>query len=86
MCVSYSSERRVLWSISELRFLDFGGFDSEQNIDLKGWSSQAHREFPGNVESTNLSRDNLSREIDMFCYPCFITQWSTGDYFSDPDV
>ena len=30
---------------------------------FKGWNSQAHREFPGNVESTNLSRDNISREI-----------------------
>ena len=29
----------------------------------KGWNSHVHRELPGNVESTNLSRDNLSREI-----------------------
>ena len=28
-----------------------------------GWNSHVRREFPGNVESTNLSRDNLSREI-----------------------
>ena len=27
------------------------------------WNSYVHREFPGNLESTNLSRDNLSREI-----------------------
>ena len=33
------------------------------NLDFKGWSSQAHREFPGNVESTNVSRDDVSREI-----------------------
>ena len=25
-----------------------------------------HREIPGNFESTNLSRDNLSREIGRF--------------------
>ena len=30
---------------------------------LKGWNSHAHREFPGNLESTNLSRDNLSTDI-----------------------
>ena len=27
------------------------------------WNSKAPREFPGKLESTNLSRDNLSREI-----------------------
>ena len=38
----------------------FGGFDS---INLKGWNSQAHRGFPGKFESSNVSRDNVSREI-----------------------
>ena len=28
-----------------------------------GWNSHVQREFPGNVESTNLSRNSLSREI-----------------------
>ena len=33
------------------------------NLDFKGWNSQAHREFPGKFESSNVSRDNVSREI-----------------------
>ena len=32
-------------------------------MNSKGWNSQAHREFPGKFESSNLSRDDLSREI-----------------------
>ena len=32
-------------------------------MNSKGWNSQAHREFPGIFESTNLGRDSLSREI-----------------------
>ena len=32
----------------------------------KLWNSQAHRGFAANVESSNLSRDNLSREIGDF--------------------
>ena len=43
--------------------LDFRGFDSSIiDINFKGWNSQAHREFAGKCESTNLSRDNL-REL-----------------------
>ena len=30
---------------------------------FKGWNSHVHGEFPGKFESSNLSRDNLSREI-----------------------
>ena len=29
----------------------------------KGWNSQAHRGFPGKFESSNVSRDNVTREI-----------------------
>ena len=43
--------------------LDFRGFDSNIILSLRGGNSQAHREFPGNLESTNLSREILSREI-----------------------
>ena len=32
-------------------------------VRIKGLNSHVHREFPGNVESTNRGRDNLSREI-----------------------
>ena len=34
----------------------------KQNLDVKGCNSQAHREPPGNSESIDLSRENLSRE------------------------
>ena len=53
------------WCTANLRtkILDLRGFDSSRISILRGWNSQAHREFSGNVESTNLSRDNLSREI-----------------------
>ena len=30
---------------------------------MKGWNFQAHREFPGKLEPSNLSRDNVSTEI-----------------------
>ena len=32
-------------------------------MNLKGWNSQAHREYPGKSESSNLGREILSREI-----------------------
>ena len=35
----------------------------EHNLNLKGWNFKAHREFPGKFESSNVSRDNVSREI-----------------------
>ena len=35
----------------------------KHNLNSKGWNSQAHREFPRKFESSNLSRDNVSREI-----------------------
>ena len=41
--------------------LDFEGFDSSRIF--KGWNSHVDREFLGKFESTNVSRDNLSREI-----------------------
>ena len=31
----------------------------KQNLNVEGWNSHVHREFPGIVESTNLSRDSL---------------------------
>ena len=42
---------------------------------FKEWNSQARREYPGKVESANLSRDNLSREtgrtyIYIYIYIC----------------
>ena len=35
----------------------------EQSLNVKGWNSQANREFTRNLESTNLSREILSRQI-----------------------
>ena len=49
------------------KLLDFGGFDSSRILILRGDNSCAHGEFPGNFESTNLSWDNLSREIGRMC-------------------
>ena len=33
------------------------------NLDLKGWNSSVHRGFPRKFESSNVSRDDVSREI-----------------------
>ena len=59
------------------RILDYRGFELEHNLNWKGWNSQANRTFPGSFESTNLGRDNLSRETGrMSClqgvrgHPC----------------
>ena len=48
---------------------DFRGLASKQNLDSKGWNYHVDRGFPGKVVSTNLSRDNLSREIGRRCFP-----------------
>ena len=42
--------------------LDVRGFDSSTILKLRGRTSHVRRESPGKFESTNLSRDNLSRE------------------------
>ena len=34
---------------------------------LKGWNSHVRRESPGKLESRNLCRDNLSREVGRSC-------------------
>ena len=56
--------------ISVLIFWMSRGFDSGRILISRagilmsmGGDSHVHGELPGNVESTNLSRDNLSREI-----------------------
>ena len=44
--------------------MDFRGFDSRIILILRGGILMSvHREFPGKFESSNLSRDNVSREI-----------------------
>ena len=45
------------------KILDCRGFDSSRILIVRGRILMLMREFPGKFESTNLSRDNLSREI-----------------------
>ena len=52
----------ILRPISVLRFWSSEG-RLRQNLKFKGWDSQVQRRFPGMFESTNLRRENLSREI-----------------------
>ena len=44
------------------KILDFRGFDSSIILILRGGNLMS-REFPAKFESSNLGRDNLSREI-----------------------
>ena len=48
----------------------------KHNLNFKEWTSHIQRDFPGNYESTNLSRDSLSREIgrsvDLLCVYIYI--------------
>ena len=44
------------------KILDFRGFDLSR-ILIKGWNSHVHGGFLGKLESSNLSREILSREI-----------------------
>ena len=45
------------------KILDFRGSDSSIILILRGGILRPVGKFPGNYESSNLSRDNLSREI-----------------------
>ena len=65
-----SSHDHLEMAISELntaslrtKVLNFRGFDSSRILVLRAGIPRSIGEFPGNYESTNLSRDNLSREI-----------------------
>ena len=54
------------------KILDFRGFDSSRILVLRGGILMSIGEIPSNCESTNLSRDNLSREIGRICcMTCF---------------
>ena len=44
------------------KILDLRGLTQAEAL-VKGWSSQAHKDFPLKFESTNPSRDDLSGEI-----------------------
>ena len=56
---------RLLHATANLptNIVDFRGFDSSIILMFKGWNSQAHRGFARKFESSNVSRDNASREI-----------------------
>ena len=43
--------------------VDFRGVLLKHNLNLKGWNSHVHRKFTGRFESSNVSRDNVSREM-----------------------
>ena len=56
--------RRYGQSPYSTKIPDFRWFDSSIMLhNSKGWNTHVHRNFPGFVGSTNLSRDNMSREI-----------------------
>ena len=57
-------------SITHCRILDFGGFDSssKQNIDLQGWNSHVHREFPGSFEYTRLVSNSAPTWSSRCCF------------------
>ena len=42
---------------------EFQGVWLQHNVDVKGRNSHVHRGFPGKLDSSNVSRDNVSREI-----------------------
>ena len=56
----------AVWPVSVLRFWISEGLTQAES-EFTGWNSHVHREFPGCVESTDLSGDNLSREIERTC-------------------
>ena len=43
--------------------VDFGGFDSSIILNLRGGILMSIGGFPGKFESSNVSRDNVRREI-----------------------
>ena len=45
------------------KVLDFRGFDSSRVLSLSGGIPRPIGKLPGSLESSNLSRDVLSREI-----------------------
>ena len=48
----------------------------EHNLNVEGWNSLAHRGFPEKFESSNVSRENVSREIgNRVCVYAYILSW-----------
>ena len=45
---------------------------------FKGWDSHVHRTIPGKFESSNVSRDNVSREIGRTPMPVMIAEHAPG--------
>ena len=66
-CIAVLSQRCITANL-RTNIIDFRGFDSsiiviQRGGILKGWNFHVHRGFPGIIESSNVSRDNVSREI-----------------------
>ena len=59
----HGSKGEVVRPISLLTLWISEGFTQAYSLNLKGWNSHVHRGFPGKLESSNLSRDNVSKEI-----------------------
>ena len=64
VCVMAFTGRPI--SVLVLRFWFPEGL-TQQNLNFKGWNYHVHRDCPGSVESTNLSRDDLSGETGHMC-------------------
>ena len=62
---TYLGQLRARTANLRTNIMDLGGFDSSITLILKGWNSRSHRGFPGSFESSNLSRDNVSRKIEL---------------------
>ena len=59
---SYGHRRGPMSSVRPISLLTMW-ISEGWTLNLKGWNFQVHRGFPGKCESSNVSRDNVSREI-----------------------
>ena len=66
----YQDRSKLSTANLRTKFLEFGGFYSSRVLNVGGWNSHVHGESPGDSESTNLRRDNLSRKIGRRSFRC----------------
>ena len=68
--ISRRARRRAVFTANlRTKIMDFRGIDSSRIFTFKGWNSQANRGLRKYLESSNLSRDNLSMEIGRTAMP-----------------
>ena len=60
ICILHYS---ILYAQSPYEHCGFQRVLPQHNLKLKGWNSHVHRKFTGKFESSNVSRDHVSREI-----------------------